>query len=96
MTEQHGRSTVTTGDADREGERERRASSEELAYYEIKLKGHLDSHWSEWFDELAVTYDQRGDTILYGPIGDQAALHGLLAKVRDLGLPLLSVNRYTG
>ncbi len=62
-------------------------------FYEIKVKGHLDDRWSEWFDALAVTHDESGNTILSGPIPDQAALHGLLAKVRDLGLPLLSVKR---
>jgi len=62
-------------------------------FYEIKVKGHLDDRWSEWFDALSVTHDESGNTILSGPIPDQAALHGLLAKVRDLGLPLLSVKR---
>jgi hypothetical protein len=62
-------------------------------FYEIKLRGHLDAYWAEWFDGLTVTHDEDGSTVLCGPISDQAALHGLLAKVRDLGLPLLSVNR---
>ncbi len=62
------------------------------AFYEIRIKGHLDSHWSEWFDGLAITYGDRGETILSGPVPDQAALHGLLNKIRDLGPPLLSVN----
>jgi hypothetical protein len=61
--------------------------------YEIRVKGHLDGpHWSEWFDGLTVTLQENGETVLSGPIVDQSALHGLLAKVRDLGLPLLSVN----
>ena len=61
--------------------------------YEIRVKGHIDSHWFEWFEGLAVTHTEGGDTILSGPIVDQSALHGLLEKVRDLGLPLISVNR---
>lgn len=61
--------------------------------YEIRVKGHVDSHWFEWFEGLAVTHTESGDTILSGPIVDQSALHGLLEKVRDLGLPLISVNR---
>ena len=61
--------------------------------YEIKITGYLDDHWSPWFDNLAITYDDLGNTILSGPVADQAALHGLLIKIRDLGLELLSVNR---
>jgi hypothetical protein len=60
--------------------------------YEIRLKGHLQTRWVEWFDGLAITLDEDGDTLLTGPVVDQAALHGLLKKVRDVGLPLLSVN----
>ena len=60
--------------------------------YEIRLKGHLDSRWTAWFDGLTLTQDNDGTTIIHGPVTDQAALHGLLQKVRDLGLPLLSVN----
>ena len=62
-------------------------------FYQIKVKGHLDQHWSEWFDGLAITHEVKGETALSGPVADQAALHGLLVKVRDLGLTLLSVNR---
>ena len=65
----------------------------EPAFYEIRVKGHLDSHWSAWFDGMAVTTEENGETILTGPIRDQPALHGLLIKIRDLGLPLLSVQR---
>jgi hypothetical protein len=60
--------------------------------YEIRLKGHLDDRWAEWFEGLAITLEEDGDTLLTGPVVDQAALHGLLKKVRDVGLPLLSVN----
>ena len=62
-------------------------------FYEIKLSGHLDSRWSAWFDGLTVTRKEDGTTTLTGPVADQAALHGLLIKVRDLGLPLLAIKR---
>jgi hypothetical protein len=61
-------------------------------YYEIRLKGHLETRWVKWFDGLAIRLDENGNTLLSGLVVDQAALHGLLKKVRDLGLPLLSVN----
>lgn len=60
--------------------------------YEIRVKGHLDTRWAAWFDGLTVSHDSDGTTIIRGPVADQAALHGLLQKVRDLGLPLISVN----
>ena len=60
--------------------------------YEIRLKGHLDARWSAWFDGLTVTRDSDGTTLIHGPVADQAALHGVLQKTRDLGLPLISVN----
>lgn len=62
-----------------------------VAFYEICLKGHLDSQWATWFDGLTITLEENGDTLLSGPVADQAALHGLLKKVRDLGMPLVSV-----
>ena len=61
--------------------------------YEIRVQGHLDQCWSEWFDGLAITYDGDGNTVLRGPLVDEAALHGVLIKVRDLALPLLAVSR---
>ncbi len=66
---------------------------DELGFYAIRLKGHLDGRWANWFEDLAITLEDNGETLLTGPVTDQAALHGLLRKVRDLGLPLLSVNR---
>ena len=59
--------------------------------YEIRLKGHLDTRWADQFENMSFTHGSDGTTILAGPVADQAALHGLLRKVRDLGLPLLSV-----
>jgi len=60
--------------------------------YEIRLKGHLDDRWSDRFEGLAITLEENGNTLLTGPVIDQAALHGLLKKVRDLGIPLISVS----
>ena len=61
--------------------------------YQIRIKGHLGSQWTEWFGGLTLTLEESGDTLLTGPVADQAELHGLLKKVRDLGTPLISVNR---
>jgi hypothetical protein len=61
-------------------------------HYQIRMSGHIDLRWSDWFDGLTITMTEDGDTLLTGPIRDQAQLHGLLAKVRDLALPLVSVN----
>jgi hypothetical protein len=60
--------------------------------YEIRLKGHLDNRWSAWFEGLTIRLEKDGDTLLTGLVVDQAALHGLLKKVRDLGMPLVSVS----
>jgi len=60
--------------------------------YEIRVQGHLDTRWASWFDGLAIAHGRDGTTIISGPVADQAALHGLLQKIRDLGLPLISVN----
>jgi len=60
---------------------------------EIRLEGHLDERWTDWFEGLTITREANGETRLTGQVVDQTALHGLLRKVRDLGLPLISVNR---
>ena len=60
--------------------------------YQIRIKGHLGSQWTDWFGGLTITLEEDGDTLLTGPVIDQAALHGLLKKVRDLGMPLISVS----
>ena len=60
--------------------------------YQIRLEGHLGRQWTDWFEGLTIRLADNGDTVLTGPVVDQAALHGLLKKVRDLGLPLRSVN----
>ena len=65
----------------------------EAGRYEIRLKGHLDPHWTAWFDGLHVRRDREGTTVISGSITDQAALHGVLQRIRDLGLPLISVVR---
>ena len=61
-------------------------------YYEIRIKGHLDSQWTDWFEGLTITLEEDDNTLLTGPVIDQAALQGLLKKVRDLGMPLVSVS----
>ena len=65
----------------------------EPGLYEIRIKGHLGARWSDQFGGLTITLEDNGDTLITGSVIDQAALHGLLRKVRNLGLPLLSVNR---
>ena len=61
------------------------------AVYQITVKGHLDSQWSAWFDNMMISHEANGEAVLCGPLADQSALYGVLAKVRDLGLPLLAV-----
>jgi hypothetical protein len=66
--------------------------SNQSQIYQIRIKGHLGPQWMDWFEGLTITLAEDGDTLLTGPVTDQAALHGLLKKVRDLGMPLVSVN----
>jgi hypothetical protein len=68
---------------------------DEPMIYQIRIKGHLGRQWTDWFGGLVITREENGDTLVTGPVVDQAALHGLLRKVRDLGVPLLSVIRLT-
>ncbi len=65
---------------------------DEFGLCEIRLKGHLDDRWADWFGGVTITLEENGNTLLSGLVADQAALHGLLKKVRDLGMPLFSVN----
>ncbi len=65
--------------------------ADQPAVYQIRIKGHLGFQWTDWFEGLTITLEEDGDTLLTGPVIDQAALHGLLKKVRDLGMPLISV-----
>ena len=61
--------------------------------YQIRIKGHLSSQWESWFEGLSIHLEDNGETVLTGTLADQAALHGLFKKLRDLGMPLLSVNQ---
>jgi len=61
--------------------------------YNIRIKGHMDTKWADWFDGLQITHEEDGTTTLYGPIPDQAALHSILRKIRDLNLQLISVKQ---
>ena len=65
--------------------------SSQPAIYRIRIQGQLDSQWADWFEEMTITFEEDGNTLLTGPVVDQAALHGLLKKIRDLGLTLISI-----
>jgi hypothetical protein len=66
-------------------------NDETAQHYELRVEGHLDTRWTGWFDGLTLTTEDDGTTVMRGPVADQAALHGLLQRLRDLGIPLLSV-----
>jgi hypothetical protein len=72
-------------------ELEPKPTPSQTVVYQIRIKGHLVREWTDWFEGLTITLEENGDTLLTGPVIDQAALHGLLKKVRDLGMPLVSV-----
>lgn len=71
---------------------EQRTGPGQSRVYQIRIKGHLNQQWSDWFAGLTITLEDSGETLLTGPVIDQAALHGLLKKVRDLGMPLVSLS----
>lgn len=73
--------------------RRSKTDSQPSQIYQIRIKGHLSQQWIDWFDNLTITLEEHGDTLLTGPVPDQAALYGLLKKVRDLGMPLVSVTQ---
>ena len=78
------------------GKRKPKDESAQPTIYQIRLKGHLGRRWNDWFDGMTITLDANGDSLLTGPVVDQAALHGVLMKVRDLGLPLVSIIEIEG
>lgn len=73
------------------GKNKKTIDPDEPVNYQIRIKGHLSPQWTDWFESMTVTLEENGETLLTGTVVDQAALHGVLKKVRDLGMPLLSV-----
>lgn len=74
-------------------DRNPKTNPDQPSVYEIRIRGHLGPHWEDWFEGMKVTLEENGETVLTGPVMDQPALHGMLKKVRDLGLTLILVNR---
>ncbi len=70
-----------------------KSNSRQVNIYKVRIKGHLGSQWTDWFEGLTITLEENGETLLTGPVVDQAALYGLLKRVQDLGMPLLAVSR---
>ena len=71
--------------------RDQKTNPSQPVIYQIRIKGHLGSQWTDWFEGLTITLEEGGDTLLTGPVVDQSALHGLLRKIRDLGMTLISI-----
>jgi hypothetical protein len=74
------------------GEQRSERDPDQLKIFQIRIQGHLSQQWTDWFDGLIITLEEDGNTLLNGPVVDQSALHGILKRIRDLGMPLLSVN----
>jgi hypothetical protein len=74
------------------GEQKSERDPDQLKIFQIRIQGHLSQQWTDWFEGLIITLEEDGNTLLDGPVVDQSALHGILKKIRDLGMPLLSVN----
>ncbi len=70
------------------------AAHDAIPHYEIRVKGHLGARWSAWFDDMTITTEDDGTTVIAGPVVDQAALHGLLQKLRDVAVPLVSLHQF--
>ena len=96
MTDKSAHSARAQGSRSRQAQTEPSAAFMRGGTYEIRVEGHLDEHWSVWLGGLSICLESQGNTVLSGAIRDQAALHGILLKIRDLGLPLISLNRLTG
>ena len=74
--------------------RSAKPDADQSVVYQIRIRGHLSPQWMDWFEGLTIMLEENGDTLLMGPVIDQAALHGILKRIRDLGMPLLSVNSF--
>jgi len=93
MSDHHKSECLASGDVSYKQDAQGQFSDGQADWYVLRVKGHLAPHWSEWLDGLTIANLKDGESLLTGPVVDQAALHGLLAKIRDLNLPLISVNQ---